>query len=136
MGLLTGLDEKLAVQDVGVDNVTVADGLAVKCPSGFVGRAMQRMIDGYYTVDDEELYALLTLMSETQNIRLEPSALAGAPGFARVSNEQQGYRARLNLDQATMRNATHIFWATGGGMVPEMEMSAYVEMGRRALVEA
>ncbi|SDH83026.1 D-serine ammonia-lyase [Paraburkholderia phenazinium] len=136
MGVLTGLHEQLAVQDFGIDNVTAADGLAVGRPSGFVGRAMQRMIDGYYTVDDGELYALLALMAETQDIRLEPSALAGAPGFARVSNEQQGYRARLNLDEATMRNATHIIWATGGGMVPEAEMSAYLETGRRALVAA
>lgn len=136
MGVMTGLHERLAVQDFGIDNVTAADGLAVGRPSGFVGRAMQRMIDGYYTVGDDELYALLALMAETQNIRLEPSALAGAPGFARVSNEKQGYRARLNLDEATMRNATHIIWATGGGMVPDAEMSSYLETGRRALVAA
>lgn len=136
MGVMTGLHEQLAVQDFGIDNVTAADGLAVGRPSGFVGRAMQRMIDGYYTVDDGELYALLALMAETQDIRLEPSALAGAPGFARVSHEQQGYRAGLNLDEATMRNATHIIWATGGGMVPEAEMSSYLETGRRALVAA
>ncbi|GAB3630211.1 D-serine dehydratase [Pandoraea terrae] len=136
MGVLTGLHEKLAVQDFGIDNVTAADGLAVGRPSGFVGRAMQRMIDGYYTVDDRELYALLALMAETQDIRLEPSALAGAPGFARVSKEQQGYRARMNHDDAAMRDATHVIWATGGGMVPQAEMSVYLETGRQALVGA
>ncbi len=77
-----GLHEKLAVQDFGIDNVTAADGLAVGRPSGFVGHAMQRIIDGYYTVDDGELYALLALMDATEGIRLEPSALAGAPDFA------------------------------------------------------
>lgn len=136
MGVMTGLHEQLAVQDFGIDNVTAADGLAVGRPSGFVGRAMQRMIDGYYTVEDEEIYALLALMAGTEGIRLEPSALAGAPGFARVSNEQQGYRARLKLDKAAMRNATHIIWATGGGMVPEAEMRAYLETGRNALAVA
>jgi D-serine dehydratase len=133
MGVLTGLHEKLAVQDFGIDNLTAADGLAVGRPSGFVGRAMQRMIDGYYTIDDRELYALLALMADTQAIRLEPSALAGAPGFARVSKEAQGYRARMALDDAAMRNATHVIWATGGGMVPEAEMSAYLQTGRAAL---
>ncbi len=133
MGVLTGLHEKLAVQDFGIDNLTAADGLAVGRPSGFVGRAMQRMIDGYYTIDDRELYALLALMADTQAICLEPSALAGAPGFARVSKEAQGYRARMNLDDAAMRNATHVIWATGGGMVPEAEMSAYLQTGRAAL---
>jgi D-serine dehydratase len=136
MGVLTGLHEKLAVQDFGIDNLTAADGLAVGRPSGFVGRAMQRMIDGYYTIDDRELYALLALMADTQAIRLEPSALAGAPGFARVSKEVQGYRARMALDDAAMRNATHVIWATGGGMVPEVEMSAYLQTGRAALYGA
>jgi D-serine dehydratase len=133
MGVLTGLHEKLAVQDFGIDNLTAADGLAVGRPSGFVGRTMQRMIDGYYTIDDRELYALLALMADTQAIRLEPSALAGAPGFARVSKEAHDYRARMTLDDAAMRNATHVIWATGGGMVPEAEMSAYLQTGRAAL---
>ncbi|TDQ81900.1 D-serine ammonia-lyase [Paraburkholderia silvatlantica] len=133
MGVLTGLHEQLAVQDFGIDNVTAADGLAVGRPSGFVGRAMQRMIDGYYTVEDNELYAMLALMAQTQDIRLEPSALAGAPGFARVSREQQGYRARMRLDDEVMSDATHVIWATGGGMVPEAEMSVYLETGRQAL---
>ncbi|CAD6537477.1 D-serine dehydratase [Paraburkholderia kirstenboschensis] len=133
MGVLTGLHEKLSVQDFGIDNLTAADGLAVGRPSGFVGRTMQRMIDGYYTIDDRELYALLALMADTQAICLEPSALAGAPGFARVSKEAHGYRARMNLDDAAMRNATHVIWATGGGMVPEAEMSAYLQTGRAAL---
>jgi D-serine dehydratase len=133
MGVHTGLHDGLAVQDFGIDNVTAADGLAVGRPSGFVGRAMQRMIDGYYTVDDRELYALLALMEETQGIRLEPSALAGAPGFARVLAETQGYRTRMHLDDAAMQRATHVIWATGGGMVPEPEMSAYLETGRAFL---
>ncbi|PYE16727.1 D-serine ammonia-lyase [Paraburkholderia silvatlantica] len=133
MGVLTGLHEQLAVQDFGIDNMTAADGLAVGRPSGFVGRAMQRMIDGYYTVEDNELYAMLALMAQTQDIRLEPSALAGAPGFARVSREQQGYRARMRLDDEVMSDATHVIWATGGGMVPEAEMSVYLETGRQAL---
>lgn len=133
MGVLTGLHEQLAVQDFGIDNMTAADGLAVGRPSGFVGRAMQRMIDGYYTVGDNELYAMLALMAQTQDIRLEPSALAGAPGFAQVSREQQGYRARMRLDDEVMSDATHVIWATGGGMVPEAEMSVYLETGRQAL---
>ncbi|WP_246794957.1 D-serine ammonia-lyase [Burkholderia perseverans] len=136
MGVHTGLHEQLAVQDFGIDNLTAADGLAVGRPSGFVGRSMQRMIDGYYTVDDRELHALLALMANTEDIRLEPSALAGAPGFARVVHERQGYRERMALDAAAMREATHVIWATGGGMVPAAEMNAYLEAGRQALGEA
>jgi D-serine dehydratase len=32
-----------------------------------------------------------------------------------------------------MRNATHVIWATGGGMVPEAQMSVYLQTGRAAL---
>ncbi|TPQ30608.1 D-serine dehydratase, partial [Burkholderia ubonensis] len=52
---------------------------------------------------------------------------------ARVSTEQQGYRARMQLDDSVMRDATHVIWATGGGMVPEAEMNAYLQAGRQAL---
>ncbi|MCY0386638.1 D-serine ammonia-lyase [Robbsia sp. Bb-Pol-6] len=133
LGVHTGLHDRVAVQDFGIDNVTAADGLAVGRPSGFVGRAMRRMIDGYYTVPDEELYALLATMAQTEQIRLEPSALAGAPGFTHVLSAHQGYRDRMRLDAAALAHATHVIWATGGGMVPAPEMNAYLEKGRAAL---
>lgn len=77
LGVHTGLHDEIAVQDIGIDNLTAADGLAVGRPSGFVGRAMERLIDGYYTVTDERMYQLLGELSEREGINLEPSALAG-----------------------------------------------------------
>lgn len=133
LGVYTGRHEQVSVQDFGIDNRTAADGLAVGRPSGFVGRAMQRLLDGYYTVDDDELFRLLALLERSQGIRLEPSALAGAPGIARVTREPQGYRERMGLTSARLANATHLVWATGGGMVPEAEMRAYLERGRSLL---
>ncbi len=59
LGVHTGLHDNIAVQDLGIDNITAADGLAVGRASGFVGRAMQRLLDGYFTVDDQEMYNLL-----------------------------------------------------------------------------
>ena len=133
LGVYTGLHDEVSVQDFGIDNVTAADGLAVGRASGFVGKAMQRLLDGFYTVSDEEMYSLLALMERSEGLRLEPSALAGVPGIARVQGEQQGYLARAGLDSQAMQNATHLVWATGGNMVPADEMDAYLAKGRELL---
>ena len=133
LGVYTGLHDEVSVQDFGIDNVTAADGLAVGRASGFVGKAMQRLLDGFYTVSDEEMYSLLALMERSEGLRLEPSALAGVPGIARVQADQQGYLARIGLDTQAMSNATHLVWATGGNMVPADEMEAYLAKGRELL---
>ena len=109
LGVHTGLHDAVSVNDFGIDNVTAADGLAVGRPSGFVGKAMQRLVDGYYTVRDDELFALLALMADSEGIALEPSALAGAPGIARVmAADQADYRARMGLSEAVLAQATHV----------------------------
>ena len=133
LGVYTGLHEQVSVYDFGLDNHTAADGLAVGRPSGFVGRAMQRLVDGYYTVSDAELFRLLALAQMREGLALEPSALAGVPGMGRVLQEVQGYRQRLGLDEARMGRATHLVWATGGSMVPQDEMNTYLEKGRALL---
>ncbi|WP_166362088.1 D-serine ammonia-lyase [Pseudomonas akapageensis] len=135
LGVYTGLHDEVSVQDFGIDNVTAADGLAVGRASGFVGKAMQRLLDGFYTVSDEEMYSLLALMESSEGTRLEPSALAGVPGIARVLGEQQGYLARAGLSSQAMAQATHLVWATGGNMVPSDEMDAYLAKGRQLLAK-
>lgn len=129
LGVYTGLHDKISVQDFGIDNVTAADGLAVGRPSGFVGKAMQRLIDGYYTVTDEELYRLMVIAHEKDQVKLEPSALAGVPGMARVLSSPE-YLQRMGFTQAQLENATHLVWGTGGSMVPEVEFQAYLDKGR------
>jgi D-serine dehydratase len=131
MGVYTGLHDQLAVQDFGISNRTAADGLAVGRPSGFVGKAMQRMIDGYYTLTDSTMLAHLYLLAQTEQICLEPSALAGASGFIHLLQEQQGYRQRAPLSKERCQQGTHLIWATGGGMVPQEEMNAYLAKGEQ-----
>ncbi|MEH6996496.1 D-serine ammonia-lyase, partial [Neobacillus drentensis] len=80
LGLMTGLHDKISVQDIGIDNVTDADGLAVGRPSGFVGKTIEPFLSGNYTVSDEQLYKLLKELVDTEGIHLEPSALAGMIG--------------------------------------------------------
>lgn len=129
LGVYTGLHDEVSVQDFGIDNRTAADGLAVGRPSGFVGRAMQRLIDGYYTVSDEELHRLLYLAHELEGLRLEPSALAGMPGLVRVLQDP-AYLQRIGVSARQLANATHLVWATGGSMVPDAEFARYLQTGR------
>ncbi|MDX1268407.1 MAG: D-serine ammonia-lyase, partial [Oceanisphaera sp.] len=84
LGVYTGLHDHISVQDLGIDNLTAADGLAVGRASGFVGRTMAPMLDGFYTLSDEDMLELLGLLNEQEGIRLEPSALAGMQGPLRV----------------------------------------------------
>lgn len=125
LGVHTGLHDAIAVQDLGIDNLTAADGLAVGRASGFVGRAMERLLDGFYTLSDQEMYDLLGLLARDEQIRLEPSALAGMPGPWRVSADGD-WQASRALDAGRMAQATHLVWATGGGMVPAEEMEKYL----------
>ncbi|ERT12905.1 D-serine ammonia-lyase [Photorhabdus temperata] len=129
LGVYTGLHDSICVQDIGIDNITAADGLAVGRASGFVGRAMERLLDGFYTVHDQEMYNLLGLLNRDEGIRLEPSALVGMAGPARVS-ENLDYLNSKNLSVDKMKQATHLVWATGGGMVPDDEMTKYLDAAK------
>lgn len=134
LGVYSGLHDEISVRDIGLSNQTAADGLAVGTASGFVGKSMQRMIDGYYTLSDDEMFQCLALMQQSEGIKLEPSALAGALGFERVLGQSAlPYRKRLSLDEATLSNAIHLIWATGGGMVPEEEYGDYLNKGQSLL---
>lgn len=129
LGVHTGLHDGISVQEIGIDNITAADGLAVGRASGFVGRAMERLIDGYYTLDDSEMYNLLGLLNQTEAIKLEPSALAGMTGCMHVT-QHTDYQQSKALSAQQMANATHLVWATGGGMVPSDEMEKYLAQAK------
>ncbi|MGE8057665.1 D-serine ammonia-lyase [Bacillus mycoides] len=128
LGLMTGLHDKIAVQDIGIDNVTDADGLAVGRPSGFVGKTMEPFLSGNYTVSDEELYRLLKELADTENIYLEPSALAGMIGPLNVCKTENEYLQKQQLTEK-VKKGTHIVWGTGGSMVPEDVMNGYYKKG-------
>src|SRR5699024_12108791 len=84
--------------------------------SGFVGKLLENLISGSYTVSDENLFKMLALMYDSENIELEPSALAGVIGPLSVKSE-----------------GTHIAWSTGGDMVPEDIYKEYYRKGKDLL---
>ncbi|MFU9046037.1 D-serine ammonia-lyase [Acinetobacter tibetensis] len=125
LGIATGLHDQISVQEIGIDNITDADGLAVGRASGFVGRAMQRLLDGLYTLDDQTLYQLLGMLNRTEVLQLEPSALAGMLGPVLICKHSE-YAAMHHFTAQQLQNAHHIVWGTGGGMVPQEEMANYL----------
>jgi len=129
LGMSTGLHDGIAVQDIGIDNKTAADGLAVGRASGFVGRAMEQLIDGCYTLSDQSMYDLLVILDHSEGLQLEPSALAGMRG-PHITSADQVYWAQRGFSAETMAKSTHLVWATGGGMVPESEMQRYLAQGQ------
>jgi D-serine dehydratase len=131
IGMMTEMHDKVSVQDFGIDNITDADGLAVGRASGFVGKTLENLMSGCYSVKDENLYVMLSALADSENIYLEPSALAGMPGSIKVFKETNGqeYITKNNLKDK-MAKAAHIAWATGGSMVPKDVMEAYYNKGR------
>lgn len=131
LGMITEKHDEVSVFDFGIDNITEADGLAVGRPSAFVGKTMDELLSGIYTVDDDILYVLLTTLANMENIRLEPSACAGIAGPVElVGNENTlGYLRKHDLD-GKMDNAVHIIWATGGSLVPDSVMDGYYRRGK------
>lgn len=126
LGMATGLNSKISVQDIGLSGMTHADGLAVGRPSGFVGGVMKPMLSGEFTVRDARLYDYMRDLLKTENIFLEPSACAAFQGVIKLgqSDEIQRYLEENDLADK-MQDAVHIAWATGGSLVPEIIREEY-----------
>lgn len=123
LGLATGLQDKICVQDIGLSGLTAADGLAVGRPSSFVGKTVSELLAGEFTVADARLYDYMRALLETENLFIEPSACAsfiGPSRFASLAGFIDAHDLREKLP-----NATHIAWATGGRLVPEAEREKY-----------
>lgn len=127
LGISTQTHEAFSVQDFGIDNVTLADGLAVGRASGLVSRIMTPILDGLFTVEDSQLLEWLKLLYETEGLKLEPSALAGVAGPTLLSSDESLIKQRVaNNTQNGFENATHVIWATGGNMVPKADFELWI----------
>nr|WP_202710306.1 D-serine ammonia-lyase [Sporosalibacterium faouarense] len=115
LGLVTEKYSDLKINNYGIDNITEADGLAVGSPSKLVSEMASNFLDGIYTIEDDELFKLLRLVKDVENIKIEPSAASSVLGPTLVNANN---------------NDTHICWLTGGIFVPDSE---YQEMYNKGL---
>ncbi|MFL0267311.1 D-serine ammonia-lyase [Candidatus Clostridium radicumherbarum] len=118
LGLMTEKFSKLHVRDFGIDNITDADGLAVGSPSELISNIVKELIDGEFTIEDDELYKLLALLKDSEGIKIEPSAAAGLLGPLLVKAKD---------------TSTHIAWATGGLFLPDDIYLKFCNKGKSLL---
>lgn len=126
LGMMTGLHDQISVFDIGLTNRTEADGLAVGRASKFVGKMMEPILSGCYTVEDDFLFNSLKELVRSESIFMEPSAHAGVFGPIQLLKEGQEYLEKYDL-LSKMENATHILWSTGGNLVPQEQREVYLK---------
>ena len=128
IGMASELHNDVSVYDMGLSGLTHADGLAVGRPSKLVGKLMEGLLSGVFTIDDYRLYDFLRDLDKSEGIFIEPSACAAFKGVLGLEEYLDG-RAYVEDEELTelMDNATHIAWATGGMLVPNGERNEFLE---------
>lgn len=126
LGMESGLHEKISVRDIGITGITHADGLAVGRPSGLVGRIMDSILSGEFTLDDYKLYDYLRVLDKSENIRIEPSACASFEGPIQLLKRAETKEYIEKKIGKNIENCYHICWATGGRMVPKEDMENFL----------
>lgn len=131
LGMSSGAHEAASIYDFGLDGVTAADGLAVGRPSGLVSRGLRPLIEGIYTTEDARLHWLLRVLYLSESLRLEPSALAAFDGPIQLMYTAEGFSfLKRHALLERLEHATHISWATGGGMVPDATFEELLHIGK------
>ena len=126
LGMASGLHNEICVQDVGLTGLTHADGLAVGRPSGFVGKVMEPLLSGEFTLEDKWLYEYMRDLLEAEDIFIEPSSCAAFIGPVKFAEDKEikKYLKKHNMED-NVDGIVHIAWATGGKLVPEAIREEY-----------
>ena len=133
-GALPELGAHPSVYELGLNNQTEADGLAVPAASELAADVVRGFLGGVYTVEDDTLLRHLCRLHDSEGLRIEPSAAAGFSGPQALlqSAAGQDYLQRQDL-MAYMAAAMHIVWTTGGLFVPDEEYAKFLARGRELL---
>src|SRR5690625_4430625 len=90
LGLETQEFDQISAGDIGLGEITIADGLAVPRTSALVAKLMNSYFSGGYTLKDDTFKALLTNLYEQENIFLEPAAVGGLAGPFKILRTNVG----------------------------------------------
>ena len=111
----------MSVYDIGLDNDTIADGLAVPVASKLVMSSVGASIDAAVAVTDAAMLDWVRRAWNEAGLRLEPSA---ASGFAAVPLYLEAARS---TGAPLPPGAIHVVWTTGGSQLPEDQFTALLE---------
>jgi D-serine dehydratase len=117
--MTAGNGRPLHVATLGLDNATIADGLAVPRCSPLALATVGDLIDGIVTVADGDLLYWVRQLWVAEQMRLEPAAAAG---FAAVAP----WLAARGPERA---DAVSVVWTTGGALLPDEEFHALLGSG-------
>jgi D-serine dehydratase len=119
--LSTGNGRSVSIYDIGLDNDTVADGLAVPTASQFVLDQIGHLIDAVVALPDQSMVEWVGRAWREAGLRLEPSAAASLAAI------------RPFLDNfSDERCAVNVAWATGGSLLPHEEFDKLLAVNARA----
>lgn len=116
---LLGYPASASVYDLGLDNQTAADGLAVARASDFAFEQVGAQVMGAYTLTDAQMFSWLAAAHVEESLRLEPAAAAGFGALDILWRHPAFAPLRTRL-----AGATHIIWTTGGATLPDPEFAA------------
>ena len=125
LGMSTGLHDGICVQDIGLTGLTCADGLAVGRPSKFVGKTVEGLVSGMFTVRDSVLFDYMRGLLNSEDIFIEPSACTAFQGPVKLHTMEHLLKAQ-GLTPERLAHSCQIVWATGGSMVPDQEKDIYI----------
>ena len=135
LGMATGLHNEISVQDIGLTGRTEADGLAVGRPSKFVGKTVEHLLSGEFTVEDDMLFVYMKELLDREGVFIEPSSCAAFEEAVKMEKDPECARYIREHGLADkMEQAAHIVWATGGSLVPEDVRASYVEKAKETVL--
>jgi len=113
----------LPVYELGLDNRTLADGLATPAASALVLDVVSQDIDAVVAVPDAALIDQVGRAWRDKGLRLEPSAAAGFAAIGPLRDalkSGKGGEGPLQL----WDDATHVVWTTGGSMLRDEDFAS------------